>query len=135
MIDETLAISSVPISQATIKYRVGDDIAFSSSEGDGPVDSLAISLRNGLANYYPQLLNSKLIDYKVRILGHLGGTDSKVRVMITFDNGDFSWVTVGVGVDVINASFIALTEGMIYQLVKTKVLPVGKMKQKQSLSQ
>ena len=61
----------------------------------------------------------KLVDYKVRILEGVAGTDAVTRVLIGTSNGDESWSTVGVHENVIAASWIALEDALAYSLLRS----------------
>ena len=60
----------------------------------------------------------KLIDYRVRILN--GGTEAVTRVLIESEDetGD-RWTTIGVSPNIIDASFQALMDSVVYKLVKS----------------
>ena len=58
-----------------------------------------------------------LTDYKVRVLTPEKATAAVVRVLITSTDGTHIWSTVGVSSDVIDASFIALTDSIEYKLL------------------
>ena len=90
--------------------------------GNGPVNAVDKAVRRALVQAYPQLAHVELIDYKVRILEpHTGqsGTGAFTRVLIEFqDETGLKWTTVGVSTNVIDASIIALTDGMSWKLMK-----------------
>ena len=88
------------------------------AEGDGPVNALDKALREALENFYPQLKEVRLIDYKVRVLDSESATGAKVRVLIESTDGMENWSTVGVSRDVIEASLIALVDSIEYKLIK-----------------
>ena len=90
----------------------------SAAEGNGPVNALDLALRKDLGKYQRYIEGLKLIDYRVRILN--GGTGAVTRVLIESEdeNGD-SWTTVGVSPNIIDASFQALMDSVIYKLVKS----------------
>jgi 2-isopropylmalate synthase len=90
----------------------------SAAEGNGPVNALDVALRKDLGKYQKYIDGLKLIDYRVRILN--GGTGAVTRVLIESEdeNGD-SWTTVGVSPNIIDASFQALMDSVIYKLVKS----------------
>ena len=109
-------------SQAVVKIRIGDDRFISAAEGNGPVDALDLALRRRkhLALYQRHIESLELRDYRVRVFQ--GGTDAVTRVLIEFGDGDGGiWSTVGVSGNVIDASFQALIEGIVYRLVKLGV--------------
>ena len=80
-------------------------------EGNGPVNALDQALREAIGQAYPEVAKFELIDYKVRILDQGHGTDAITRVLIETTDGESSWVTVGVGANVIEASWGALVDG------------------------
>jgi len=107
-----------PLSEATIKVKVGDRIVHTAAEGDGPVNALDQALRKALLQFYPDLTAVKLIDYKVRILEETAGTASQVRVLIECSDGKENWRTVGSSTNIIEASWLALADSIEYWLVK-----------------
>jgi 2-isopropylmalate synthase len=108
------------ISEAMVKVKVGDEIIHTAAEGDGPVNALDRALRKGLLQFYPSLEKVKLVDYKVRILEESTGTESQVRVLIESSDGDKEWRTVGGSTNIIEASWLALADGLEWWLVKHK---------------
>jgi len=106
------------ICEATIKVRVGDAIAHTVAEGDGPVNALDSALRAALVRFYPQLQSVRLTDYKVRILDSATGTASKTRVLIESSDGKEEWGTVGASSNIIEASLQALVDSMEYRLME-----------------
>jgi 2-isopropylmalate synthase len=116
-------------SEATIKMEVPQDIQqyrgivepmeHMSADGNGPVEALDRALRRVLERFYPQLKEVKLADYKVRILDEEDGTRAITRVLIhSMDSKMNSWSTVGVSGNIIDASWQALTDSLIFKLVK-----------------
>lgn len=103
---------------ATLKVRVGDDGKTAAGEGNGPVNALDIALRAALGEFYPQLASVHLVDYKVRVMDSRQATAAKTRVLITSTDGVKEWTTVGVSGDVIEASWIALSDSIEYKLIK-----------------
>ena len=104
--------------EATIKVRVGDQVAHTVAEGDGPVNALDSALRGALAQFFPQIKKVQLTDYKVRILDSTTGTAAKTRVLIESTDGQEEWGTVGVDDNIIEASLQALVDSMEYRLMK-----------------
>jgi 2-isopropylmalate synthase len=108
------------VSEATIKLLAGGARIITTGEGNGPVNALDQALRDAIGQAYPEVAKFELIDYKVRILdpslpgGH--GTDAITRVLIETSDGASSWVTVGVGPNVIEASWDALLDAVTYGL-------------------
>ena len=60
----------------------------------------------------------ELTDYRVRILN--AGTEAVTRVLIESqdEHGD-SWTTVGVSPNIIDASFQALMDSIVYKLIRS----------------
>jgi 2-isopropylmalate synthase len=116
-----------PVTEATVKLRVGDSIEHAVSEGDGPVNALDGALRKALSGHFPGLSEMKLVDYKVRVINARAGTAARVRVVIESQDRDAVWGTVGVSENVIEASWLALVDAFDHKLEKdgrTKVKEV-----------
>jgi 2-isopropylmalate synthase len=108
----------VTVSQAVVKIKVGDDILISVSEGIGPVNALDLALRKDLGKYQSFITGLDLTDYRVRILN--AGTEAVTRVLIeSADESGEHWTTIGVSPNIIDASFQALMDSIIYKLVKS----------------
>ncbi|OGO45163.1 MAG: citramalate synthase [Chloroflexi bacterium RBG_16_60_22] len=106
------------LSEAMVKVKVGKEVIHTAAEGDGPVNALDRALRKALLQYYPSLSQVKLTDYKVRILEESTGTESQVRVLIESSDGVDEWRTVGGSTNIIEASWLALADGLEYWLLK-----------------
>jgi 2-isopropylmalate synthase len=106
-------------SEATVKIRVGDRFVHTVAEGDGPVHALDKALHAALNQFFEPLRSVQLTDYKVRVLEGNIGTGSKVRVHIQQTDGVESWTTVGVSENILEASYIALVDGVRYKLLKS----------------
>jgi 2-isopropylmalate synthase len=107
-----------PITEATVKVRVGNATMHTVSEGDGPVNALDGALRKALQPIYPDLATLHLADYKVRVVNARAETAAKVRVVIEWRDGDAVWGTVGVSENIIQASWLALIDSLEYKLFK-----------------
>jgi 2-isopropylmalate synthase len=92
-------------------------------EGNGPVNALDHAVRNALLPAYPAVERFELIDYKVRILDQGHGTDATVRVLIETTDGLSAWTTVGVGQNIIEASWEALCDAYLYGLIHADDAP------------
>ena len=103
--------------EATVKLKVGERSVHTVAEGNGPVNALDNALRKALEEIYPEIKNIKLVDYKVRVLDGKDGTGAKVRVLITSQNGNKRWGTVGVSENIIEASWVALVDSIEYGLL------------------
>lgn len=119
------------VCEATVRVRVGNEVAHRVAEGDGPVNALDSALRLALGKFFPQLKKVQLTDYKVRILDGekvepvstpgtdaQSGTASKTRVLIESTDGKDEWGTVGVSTNIIEASLQALVDSLEYGLWK-----------------
>lgn len=121
--------SSTPLSEATVKIKVGDSVEHTAATGTGPVNALDQALRRALAEFYPSLAEMRLIDYKVRVINSsLSGTASLVRVLITSSDGKTSWRTVGVSSNIVEASWRGLVDSVEYKLMKDGVEPTHSVK-------
>jgi 2-isopropylmalate synthase len=107
-----------PITEATVKLRVGDAVEHTVSEGDGPVNALDGALRKALSPHFPGLAEMQLVDYKVRVINARAGTAARVRVVIESKDHDAVWGTVGVSENVIEASWLALVDAFDHKLAK-----------------
>ena len=103
-------------SEATVKVHVGGRRIITTAEGNGPVNALDSALRSAVVGQFPELREVELVDYKVRILAGNAGTDSITRVLVSSARGGREWTTVGVHPNVIEASWQALVDALVYAL-------------------
>ena len=109
------------VSEAIVKITVDGEERMSVAEGHGPVNALDIALRKDLGRYQDEIADLELVDYKVRILN--GGTEAVTRVLIeSQDATGARWWTVGVSDNIIDASFQALMDSIVYKLMKNREL-------------
>jgi 2-isopropylmalate synthase len=113
------------VSEATVKLRAGDERMIVTAEGNGPVNALDSALRGAIGKAYPVVEKFDLIDYRVRILESGHGTDAVIRVLIELSDGQDSWETVGVGHNLVEASWEALVDGVTYGLVRAQGRQAG----------
>jgi 2-isopropylmalate synthase len=106
-------------SEATIRLRINGDTEVTTSwaEGDGPVNALDAALRRVLRDKFPQIERLKLTDYKVRVLDATQGTATAVRALIETTDGEAEWATVGAHENIIEASYQALVDSIVYGLM------------------
>ncbi len=107
-----------PVSEATIRVKVGGKVEHTAADGNGPVNALDTAMRKALVGFYPQIADVKLLDYKVRVLPSSQGTDSVIRVLVESGDDDSRWGTVGVSSNVIDASYQALADALVYKLYR-----------------
>jgi len=111
-------MASKSFTEATIRLYVGGSEVHTAAMGDGPVNALDRALRKALTRFYPSLEDMELTDYKVRVLSGEYGTGAKVRVLVESKDLECSWGTVGVSVNIIEASWQALVDSINYKLMK-----------------
>ncbi len=111
-----------PLTEATVKIRVNGMEQLTVAEGDGPVHALDSALRKALVRFYPELAEIKLTDFKVRVVNVREGTAAKVRTIIDSTDGHETWSTVGVSSNMIEASWHALVDGVVYGLLRKQPL-------------
>ena len=102
--------------RATIKVCVGGQDVLEVAECMGPVSALDKALRKALEKFYPVIETFHLTDYKVRILNSEAGTAANIRVLVESSNGDRRWSTIGVSVNILEASYQAVAAGIEYGL-------------------
>jgi len=105
-------------SQATIKISVENEHEITAAEGDGPVNAMDNALRKALTNFFPQIKDMKLVDFKVMVIEGTEGTGARVRVRIDSGDSQDVWSTVGVSENIIEASWQALVDSIQYKLLK-----------------
>jgi len=108
--------------EATVKVWVGDERMAAVGEGNGPVNALDAALRAALNGRYPALARIHLTDFRVRVLEGPSGpgaadTAAVVRVLVEHSDGDDTWTTIGVSPNVIEASWEALVDGIVFGLL------------------
>jgi 2-isopropylmalate synthase len=108
---------SIIDTEASVKVWAGADRFVAIGEGNGPVNALDAALRSVLTQRYPGLARIHLTDYRVRVLEGAAATGAVVRVLIDSTDGDRTWSTVGVSENVIEASWQALVDSLVYGLL------------------
>jgi len=106
------------LTTAVVKVKIGNEMLINAAEGNGPVNALDVALRKDLGKYQKYIDGLKLTDYRVRILN--GGTEAITRVLIeSADESGEHWTTIGVSSNIIDASFQALMDSIVYKLIKS----------------
>jgi len=98
---------------------VGDERLEATGRGNGPVNALDAALRSVLKGWFPQLDRLHLTDFKVRVLETRQGTAAVTRVLIDTTNGERTWTTIGVSENIIEASWQALVDSLVYGILHT----------------
>ncbi len=106
------------VSTATVTLKAQDGVHSATATGHGPVNALDLCLRQCLSSLYPSIRDVRLVDYKVRVLDSRKGTAAKVRVLVEWTDNKRSWTTVGVSDNVIEASWLALTDAIRLELMR-----------------
>jgi 2-isopropylmalate synthase len=109
-----------PVCEATVKLMVDGTPELTVAEGRGVVNSLDLALRKALLPFFPAIADVSLVDYKVRIIDGHDATAAKTRVLIVSTDGTHSWSTVGVSENIIEASWLALVDGIDLFLQRAK---------------
>ncbi|HEY7071657.1 MAG TPA: citramalate synthase [Acidimicrobiales bacterium] len=108
---------SIVDTEATVKVWAGDERMVAIGEGNGPVNAIDAALRSVLTQRYPALGRIHLTDYRVRVLEGAATTGAVVRVLIDSTDGDRAWSTVGVSENIIEASWQALVDSLVFGLL------------------
>jgi 2-isopropylmalate synthase len=106
--------------EATVKLWVGDERIVATGEGNGPVNALDHALRLAVEPHHPALSHISLTDYKVRVLDTGKGTGAVTRVLLDSTNGEREWTTIGVSENIIEASWQALVDSIVFGLLHTE---------------
>ena len=105
--------------EATVKIWVADERRIATGEGNGPVNALDAALRVALGDAHPGLARLHLTDFKVRVLESDRGTGAVTRVLLDTTDGERTWTTIGVSANLIEASWQALVDSIVYGLLHT----------------
>ncbi len=120
----------VSLSEAVVVVKMGERKMLSVSESmdehgtdRGPVNALAKALAKDLGPYQAVIDDLRLVDFKVRITQ--GGTEAVTRVIIDSEDGQGRrWSTVGVSANIVDASFEALLDAIVWKLIRDVGHPV-----------
>ena len=102
---------------ATVKLWVEETRHLAVGEGNGPVNALDAAIRSALGDTYPALARISLTDFKVRVLDTGKGTGAITRVLLDSTDGTREWTTIGVSENIIEASWQALVDSLVYGLL------------------
>jgi 2-isopropylmalate synthase len=107
--------------EATVKVHVGDRRIVSTAEGNGPVNALDAALRQAIEPHFSALRNVHLTDYRVRVLNTEKATGAVTRVLLDTSDADGTWSTIGVSENIIEASWEALVDSVVFGLVRASL--------------
>ena len=108
------------LTEATVKVRIDHERILAVAEGNGPVNALDSALRSAIGAHYPELAGIHLVDYRVRVLDSGKGTAAVTRVLIDTSDGEAVWTTIGVSENIIDASWQALFDSIVYGLLHSR---------------
>ena len=103
--------------EATVKVHVGSERIVAVAEGNGPVNALDGALRAAIGPKFPALETIHLTDYRVRVLDTGRGTGAVTRVLVDTTDGERTWTTIGVSENIIEASWQALYDSIVFGLL------------------
>lgn len=121
------------VSEAIVKVKVHGETIYTAAEGNGPLNALDNALRKALIQYYPDIKNVHLSDYKVRVLDEKDATAGKVRVLMESTDFKSTWNTLGVSTNIIEASWYALVDSLRYALISRQRVEPAKTEQQERL--
>jgi 2-isopropylmalate synthase len=87
------------------------------AEGNGPVNAIDTALRKAIGKALPHVADIHLTDYKVRILDGDRATGATTRVLLSATDGRRDWTTIGVSPNIIEASWRALEDSLVFGLL------------------
>jgi 2-isopropylmalate synthase len=102
--------------EATIKIWANGERYVRTGEGNGPVHALDNALRAAIGESHPELKDTGLVNFKVRILDETKGTEAITRVLLDASDGADVWGSIGVSENVIEASWDALVDSLEYAI-------------------
>jgi 2-isopropylmalate synthase len=111
--------------EATIKLWVDGHRYVRTAEGNGPVHALDRALREAICERFPELLDIKLVNFKVRILDEWKATGATTRVLLDASDGTHTWGAIGVHENVIEASWDALVDSIEAGMLKARSRPAA----------
>jgi 2-isopropylmalate synthase len=103
--------------EATVKVHVGAERIVATAEGNGPINALDGALRRAIEPSFPRLAGMHLTDYRVRVLDTGKGTGAVTRVLVDTTDGEAVWTTIGVSENIIEASWQALYDSVVFGLL------------------
>lgn len=106
------------LTEATVKVHVGGERIVATAEGNGPVHALDAALRQAVGSAFPELGSIHLTDYRARVIDTSSGTRAVTRVLVDSSDADGTWSTIGVSENVIEASWQALVDAVVYGLLR-----------------
>jgi 2-isopropylmalate synthase len=106
------------VTEATVKVHVEEERIVAVAEGNGPVNALDAALRQAIGPHFPVLESVHLTDYRVRVLDTGKGTGAVTRVLVDTTDGERTWTTIGVSENIIEASWQALYDSIVFALAR-----------------
>jgi 2-isopropylmalate synthase len=112
---------AVAMTEATVKVHVDGERLVATAEGKGPINALDAALRTCIGSRYEALKHIRLTDFRVRVLDTGAGTEAITRVLIDSSDAERSWTTIGVSENIIEASWQALYDSIVYGLLHAEL--------------
>lgn len=106
--------------EATVIVRIGEARVVATAQGNGPVNALDAALREAISPYFPALEHMHLSDYRVRVLNTEKGSGAVTRVLLDTSDASGAWTTIGVSENIIESSWQALLDGVVYGLLRAE---------------
>ncbi len=114
---DSIGVRDDVMTEATVKVHVGSERIVAVAEGNGPVNALDGALRAAIGSKFPALDHIHLTDYRVRVLDTGRGTGAVTRVLVDTTDGQRTWTTIGVSENIIEASWQALYDSIVFGLL------------------
>lgn len=108
--------------EATVLIEIFGEEELVAATGRGPVHAVDNAMRKILEKHYPQLSEVRLEEFNVRLLRDDSqeedeqGAAALVRVLAIFADDQDRWGTVGVAVDILQASVECIIDGLEWKL-------------------
>lgn len=117
LVVESEAVVTVALADGTKTTSYYKNESETERQDAGPVNALNQALSKDLGPYQSLIDDMRLVDFKVRITN--GGTEAVTRVIIDSEDGQGRrWATVGVSANIVDASFEALVESVVWKLLR-----------------
>ncbi|MDG1116918.1 MAG: citramalate synthase [Flavimaricola sp.] len=117
LVVESEAVVTVALADGTKTTSYYKNEGETERQDAGPVNALNQALSKDLGPYQSLIDDMRLVDFKVRITN--GGTEAVTRVIIDSEDGQGRrWATVGVSANIVDASFEALVDSVVWKLLR-----------------
>lgn len=97
---------------ATVSLDLGESAVTATAEGNGPIHAMEQALRQCLAPVYPSVGQIRVVNYQLRVADPQQGSAARARVYLEWEQGGARSTTLGVSENLLEASWLALVDGM-----------------------